>query len=80
MSEVKVLRPEDVARRFNHSRPWFYKHRRRLEQLGFPPKDNSVGGWIASAVDNWLDQRGQANSRYNEEDRMLEILHGQTNS
>jgi len=74
----QVLRVNEVADRFNHSRAWFYMHKPRLEQLGFPKRDKESGGWLAISVDNWFCQRG-GNAKSNRGSSLLEILHGENN-
>lgn len=54
-----VLDAAGVADRLgNHSASWFYQKREELEAAGFPRKDPLLGGWVATAVQGWLDARG----------------------
>lgn len=54
-----VLDAAGVAERLgNHCASWFYQKREELEAAGFPRKDALLGGWVASAVQAWLDARG----------------------
>lgn len=76
----RIIKPTEVAERLGHSRPWFYAHRRRLEQLGFPQKDAELRGYDTIAVDNWLDRRANIISQSSVEEQMLEILNGKTHA
>lgn len=72
----RIISPCEVAARFRRSRSWFYSHRKRLEQIGFPPKDTELGGWPVRSVDKWLDQREKIHSHSSVEAQALEIIHG----
>lgn len=76
MQTARILSPVQVAAKFGRSRPWFYAHRKRLEQLGFPRKDSELGGWPTQSVDNWLDRRENISSHSSVESQALEIVHG----
>jgi predicted DNA-binding transcriptional regulator AlpA len=36
---------------------WFWAHYEELRAEGFPAKDQLLGGWHRSAVQEWLDRR-----------------------
>lgn len=52
-----VLSAPAVAALLEHSTPWFYKHRAKLEKDRFPKRDALLGGWHRAAVEQWLARR-----------------------
>lgn len=56
----QVLDATSVAALFGRSASWFRMKREDLEAAGFPKKDPLLGGWLAAAVQAWLDQRAGA--------------------
>jgi len=55
--DPRLWTSEQVAIRLNRSVPWFYEHLPRLKQLGFPRKDEELGGWDSKAIECWIDKR-----------------------
>jgi hypothetical protein len=76
--EARIWGYEECAARLNRSVPWFYSHKRRLEQLGMPRKDLALGGWDSKAFEVWLDQRAGLNTLTvsDIEKQMLEAIRG----
>lgn len=82
--DARIWSPEECAARLNKSVPWFYHHKRRLEQLGMPKKDGTLGGWDSKAFEAWLDRRAGLMSNIHGspmvdshiESQMLEAIRG----
>jgi hypothetical protein len=72
----RIWGARQVAARLNRSVEWFYSHLPRLKQLGFPSKDNILGGYDSIAVDAWMDRRAGLKNVSNIEDQMLEAIRG----
>lgn len=77
---ARILSETEVANRLNRSRAWFYANRRRLEQLGFPRKDNALKGRDSVALEAWLDRRSNIISQSSVEQIALERIHGKTHA
>lgn len=69
-----------VAAKFGRRYSWFYANRARLEQLGFPKRDNAIGLWDLKAIEAWLDKRAGIDSTSGIEFQMLEAIHGDNNA
>lgn len=76
--DARIWQSEHIAARFGRSVAWFYTHRKRLEQLGFPQRDRDLGGWDSRAVEAWLDRRAGVDSNTSIEVEMLEAARGDT--
>jgi predicted DNA-binding transcriptional regulator AlpA len=74
--EARIWKPTECAARLNKSVPWFYSHKRRLEQLGMPKRDKELGGWDSKAFETWLDSRSGMNGQSDVEQEMLGAIHG----
>jgi predicted DNA-binding transcriptional regulator AlpA len=72
----RVWGAREIAARLNRSVAWFYEHKARLKQLGFPSRDEVIGGWDSYAVEAWLDRRAGTVNTANIEDQMLEAIRG----
>lgn len=57
--EPRIWNALQVAARLGIRDSAFYSRRSRLETMGFPQKDDELGGWHAAAIDAWLDNRGR---------------------
>lgn len=55
--EPRVWFAYQVAARLNMSEETFHGRRPKLEAMGFPRRDDFLGGWDADAVERWLDVR-----------------------
>jgi len=66
----------EIAARLNRSVAWFYEHKAHLKQLGFPCRDEVLGGWDSHAVEAWFDRRAGMASTANIENQMLEAIRG----
>ena len=74
--DARIWGQEECAARLNKSVPWFYAHLPRLEQLGFPKKDNVLGGWDSKNIEVWLDHRAAYKTGASLEVAMLEAARG----
>ena len=72
----RVLSTKQVAARLGRSVNWLYNHMPRLKQLGFPSKDEELGGWDSLAIEAWQDNRSGIRKASNIEDQMLEAIRG----
>ncbi len=75
---ARIWGHQECAARLNKSVPWFYHHKTRLEQLGMPKKDGTLGGWDSKAFEEWLDRRSglHSHSTSHIESQMLEAIRG----
>jgi predicted DNA-binding transcriptional regulator AlpA len=58
----RVFDARDIAAMAGRSVGWFYARRRELEGEGFPRRDDLLGGWHKSAVEQWFARRAGAAS------------------
>ncbi len=50
----RLLCSKEVAALFNRGVEWFYKHRKGLEEQGFPKRVAGAGNrWDPEAIDEW---------------------------
>lgn len=55
---ARLLSAQEVAALLHRQMNWFYKHRRRLEALGFPRPVPGMGRrWDPVAIRHWLDKQ-----------------------
>jgi predicted DNA-binding transcriptional regulator AlpA len=80
LPDPRIWSPDQVASRLGRSPGWLYERMPRLKQLGFPRKDEVLGGWDSKAVENWLDRRAGLETNANIEDQMLEAIHGENHA
>lgn len=73
----RVWKVRQIAARFNRSVAWVYAHMPRLVQLGFPRKDQVLGGWDSLAIEGWFDRRSSVGALSSIEDQMLEAVRGE---
>jgi len=53
----RILDIYQVACRLGACESTFRNRRKKLEELGFPKKDEELGGWDADAIEAWFDRR-----------------------
>lgn len=63
-----------TASRLGRSISWFSQNYARLRQLGFPAKDEAVGGFPKDRVEAWIDERAGIIRPDSEEAQILAML------
>lgn len=75
----RVLDKFQVASLLGKSTGWFDDKREKLKALGFPKRDDFLGGWDADAIEYWLDARAgiQSNASSGGDQDWMEAIDGQ---